>query len=369
MRRSILALLAMLFSANALADNSDIAAFNTAWLAYQEAAASDDADLEIETAALVLEAAKKLFPESDERLAVITHNYGIALSDGDRREDAVPVLKEAVRLGEAVYGEQGSNLIPMLADLADAEAAPFKPGAQVHKYKRALKIAEANFGRQSVEYADLAFRASRNVYLMSLSLNARKYMVEARDIYAALPVPATQNVGMADFYLGKMEFTDRDFRSSSKHLENALIGFDAPGDANQALRLLTRALLVQTYEHRGLTDEATQHCIAIGRESQFSPDQDYEPLFRVAPMYPVSMLRAGKSGIVDLEFTIDENGFVREPAVIAREINGKARKRSSDFDDAAMDAVKRFRYAPKFENGKAVKVAGVKTRISFKLEK
>lgn len=369
MRESILILLGILWSAGVLADNSDVAAFNTAWLAYEEAAASDNNELEIETAAQVLESAKKLFPESDKRLAVIAHNYGVALSDGGKREDAVPVLKEALRLAEISYGEQESNLIPILADLGDAQAAPFKPGAQVHKYKRALKIAAANFGKQSTEYANLAFRASRNVYQMSLSMSARKYMREARDIYAALPEPATQNVGMANFYLGKMEFTDQDYRDSSRYLESALDGFDAPGDANQTFRLLTRALLVQAYEHRGLTDEATQHCIAIGRESQFSPDQDYKPLFRVAPMYPTSMLRAGKSGHVDLEFTIDETGFVREPAVIAREINGKERKRSSDFDDAAMDAVKRFRYAPKFEDGEAVAVAGVKTRISFTIEK
>jgi len=368
MRESILVLLALLLSASVFADNGDVAAFNTAWLAYDEAAASDNNELKIETAGRVLELAKGLFPESDERLTIITHNYGVALSDSGKREDAVPVLKDAVRLGEVVYNENEVGLIPILADLADAEAAPFKPGAQVHKYKRALKIAEANFGKQSVEYADLAFRTSRNVYLMSLSLSARKYMTEARDVYAALPEPATMNVGMANFYLGKMEFTDRDYRNSSEYLESALAAFEGSGDANQALRLLTRALLVQTYEHRGLTEEATQHCVAIGRESQFSPDQDYEPLFRVAPMYPASMLRAGKTGQVDLEFTIDETGFVREPTIVARQVNGKDQSRRSDFDKAAKDAVERFRYAPRFEDGVAVAVAGVKTRISFALE-
>ena len=368
MRESILILLAILWSAGVLADNSDVATFNTAWLAYEEAAASDNDELEIETAAQVLESAKKLFPESDKRLAVITHNYGVALSDGGKREDAVPVLKEALRLAEVSYGEQGNYLIPVLADLGDAQAAPFKPGLQVHKYKRALKIAAANFGKQSKEYADLAFRASRNVYEMSLSLSARRYMIEARDIYAALAEPETQNIGIADFYLGKMEFTDRDYRNSSKHLESALVGFDAPGDTNQTFRLMTRALLVQAYEHRGLTDEATEHCVAIGRESQFSADQDYMPLFRVAPVYPRSMLVAGKTGLVDLEFSIDENGFVREPVIIAREVNGRESRRSSDFDEAAMDAVKRFRYAPKFEDGEAAAVAGVKTRITFELE-
>ena len=368
MGKCTLVLLSVLLSASAIADSSDVAAFNAAWQAYEEATTTDDSELKVETAGRVLDLGKHIFSDADEQLTVITHNYGVALSDDGKREDAVPVLKEAVRLGKTVYGDGEAGLIPILADLADAEAAPFRPGAQVHNYKRALKIAEAAFGKQSIEYADLAFRASRNVYLMSNSLNARKYMKEARDIYAALPEPATLNVGMSDFYLGKMEFTERDFRGSSKHLESALLGFEGPGEARQALRLMTRALLVQTYEHRGLTDQATEHCVAIGRESQFSPNQDYEPLFRVAPRYPTSMLRAGRSGQVDFEFTIDENGFVQDPVVIARQIGGRESTRANDFDKAAIDAVKRFRYAPKFEDGVAVAVAGVKTRISFTIE-
>lgn len=369
MHRTVLVLLATLLSASAYAENSDVAAFNEAWQAYEVATASDDAALETDAAARVLDGGKRIFTDSDEELTVITHNYGVALSDSGDREGAVPVLKEALRLGEIIYGEDGAGLIPILADLADAEAAPFKPGPQVSKYKRALKIADAQFGKQGVEYADLAFRASRNVYLMSLSMNARKYMIEARDIYAALPQPETLNVGMAHFYLGKMDFTKQRYRTSSEHLESALERFSGPEDTNRALRLLARALLVQTYEHRNLTEQATQHCVAIGRESQLSPDQDYLPIFRVAPMYPMSMLRAGKSGHVDLEFVIDENGFVQKPIVVARQVNGKERSRSSDFDKAAMDAVERFRYAPKFEDGEAVAVAGVKTRISFAIEK
>lgn len=369
MHKTILILLGTLLSASAYTGNSDVATFNEAWQAYEAATASDDAALETDAAARVLDAGKRIFTDSDEELTVITHNYGVALSDSGDREGAAPVLKEALRLGEIIYGEDGAGLIPILADLADAEAAPFKPGAQAYKYKRALKIAKAQFGKQGVEYADLAFRAARNVYLMSLSMNARKYMIEARDIYASLPEPLTQNVGMADFYLGKMEFTDRDYRDSSEYLESALESFSGPEDTNRALRLLVRALLVQAYEHRNLTEQATRHCVAIGRESQLSPDQDYLPIFRVAPMYPMSMLRAGKSGHVDLEFVIDENGFVQEPIVVARQVNGKEKSRSSDFDKAAENAVKRFRYAPKFEDGVAVPVDGVKTRISFELVK
>lgn len=367
-KNSVLILLTILLSANAYADDSDVATFNAAWQAYEAAAESDDAELRTETAARVVGAGKQIFKESDEQLAIITHNYGVALSDSGNRKDAVPILKEALRLGEIVYGKDGVGLISILADLADAEADVFRPGPQIRYYRRALKIVEEHFGKQGFQYADLAFRAARNVYTMSHSLQVDHYMREARDIYASLPEPATQNVGMAKFYLGKMEFTDQDFRHSSEHLESALSDFESPGDANQAMRLLTRALLVRVYEHRGLTDQATQHCVAIGRESQLSPDQDYLPLFRVPPSYPASMLRAGKSGNVDLAFTVDENGFVQDPVVVARKVNGKERSRPNDFDKAAIDAVKRFRYAPRFVDGEAVATAGVKTRISFTIE-
>jgi len=369
MRRSVLVLLAMLLSATSLADNSDVAAFNNAWQEYVAAEELDDTDLRVETAARVVEAGKRVFTEVDEQLTLVTHNYGVAISDSGDRKQATSVLKEALRLGELVYGGDDSRLIPILADLADAEAETFESATQLRHYRRALKIAKANFGQQSVEYADLAFRTSRNVYTMSRSPNAKRYMSDAREIYASLPEPKTQNVALADFYLGKMEFTERDYRHSSEYLESALTGFEAPGDANQALRLLTRALLVQAYEHRGLSDEATQHCVAIGRDSQISPNQDYEPIFRVAPMYPASMLRAGRSGYVDIEFTVDEHGFVREPAVIARKVSGKERTSSSAFDKVALDAVNAFRYAPKFVDGEAVAATGVKTRISFTIER
>ena len=368
MRNSVRLLLIIALSANAYSADNDVAAFNAAWQAYEAAAQSDDITLRAETAARVVGAGKQIFDESDEQLAIITHNYGVALSDSGNREDAVPVLVEALRLGEITYGKDGAGIIPILADLADAAAKPLEPEPQLRHYKKALKITKMNFGGDSVEYADLAFRAARNVYQMSRSLRARKHMLEAREIYAGLPEPATLNIGMADFYRGKMEFTDRDFRHSSEYLESALTGFEGAGGANQAFRLLTRALLVQTYEQRGLTEQATQHCVAIGRESQLSPDQDYLPLFRVPPLYPVSMLRARKSGNVDLAFTVDENGFVQDPVVVARKVNGKERSRPSDFDKAAIDAVKRFRYAPKFVDGEAVATTGVKTRISFALE-
>ena len=59
---------------------------------------------------------------------------------------------------------------------------------------------------------------------------------------------------------------------------------------------------------------------------------------------------------------------MQDPVVVTRKVNGKKRSRPSDFDKAAIDAVKRFRYAPRFVDGEAVATEDVKTRISFALE-
>ncbi|MDJ0759310.1 MAG: TonB family protein [Woeseiaceae bacterium] len=368
MREIVLVLVLFLLPATAWSDNSDIAAFNKAWQEYVAAEQSGDAGLRVETAARAAEAGKRIFTTSDEQLALVVQNYGVALSDSGDRENAVPVLEEALELGQAYYGVDGAGLIPILADLADAKARNFSPGPQFRLYKRALKIAEQSFGPNSVEFADLAFRASRNVYSMSLSDTAQKYMSDARDIYLSLPEPKTQNAALADYYLGKMEFSDQKYKKSSEYLERALTGLEEPGEANQALRLLTRGLLVQVYERRGLRDKATPHCIAIGRESQLAPDQELAPIVRVAPRYPSSMLRSGNQGAVDIEFTVDESGFVKDPVVLGRTVNGREKKGRSDFDEAALDAVKEFRYAPKFVDGEPVASTGMKTRITFKLE-
>ncbi|MEM9690584.1 MAG: TonB family protein [Pseudomonadota bacterium] len=368
MRHSALILIGLLLLTPARA--SDVDTFKAAWSAYDAAMQTDDTQQRVDAARAVVDAGKVIFEESDERLTTITHNYGIALANHGDKEQAAKAYKEALRLGEIAFGKQSGKLIVILSDLADSKAEVYSPAAQMKHYRRALKIAEAEFGKQSIEYADLAFRRSHNVYTMSRSTAAQKDMKVAREIYASLPEPRTQNVALSDYFLGRMEFSAYNYRRSSEHLELALDGFSGPDDSSQkqALRLMTRALLVQTYESRGLSEDATEHCIAIGRDTQFSPDQDYAPIFRIAPVYPASMLSAGKMGYVDLEFTVTESGFVEDVTIINRVVDGKPKERRSDFDKAALDAVQKFRYAPRFVDGKAVASSGVQTRISFKIE-
>jgi protein TonB len=80
-----------------------------------------------------------------------------------------------------------------------------------------------------------------------------------------------------------------------------------------------------------------------------------------SPQYPATAQAQRIAGSVTLEFTVDTNGETRDVHVIEATPPGV-------FDEAAITAVKHWRYAPLLVDGAAVEVP-VKTRIRFELPK
>ncbi len=91
-------------------------------------------------------------------------------------------------------------------------------------------------------------------------------------------------------------------------------------------------------------------------------DGEYLPILKVAPTYPRRALARGIEGYVLVEFTVTRAGNVIDPRVIEAQPPGM-------FEQAALDAVKKFKYKPKVVNGDAIDVAGVRNLIRFELER
>ncbi|MDX1811304.1 MAG: TonB family protein [Gammaproteobacteria bacterium] len=72
------------------------------------------------------------------------------------------------------------------------------------------------------------------------------------------------------------------------------------------------------------------------------------PLVRIPPNYPIAAKRRKLSGKVIVEFTINEQGLVEEPHVIEATPKGI-------FNNSALQAILRWKFKPKIENGKTVK--------------
>ena len=91
-------------------------------------------------------------------------------------------------------------------------------------------------------------------------------------------------------------------------------------------------------------------------------DTEAVPVVRVEPIYPHIAAQKNIEGWVLLEFDIGPQGNVLNPKVLeAQPVRV--------FDDAAVNAVKKWKYKPQVKNGKPLVTRGIQVRLTFKLEK
>jgi protein TonB len=89
-------------------------------------------------------------------------------------------------------------------------------------------------------------------------------------------------------------------------------------------------------------------------------DRDVVPLVRVEPQYPMSAKQRGVEGWVELMFTITAVGTVTDIKVTAS-------RPGTVFNSAAIQAVSKWKYNPRVEDGVALERPGVRQRIKFQL--
>ncbi|WP_404399988.1 energy transducer TonB [Idiomarina seosinensis] len=106
-------------------------------------------------------------------------------------------------------------------------------------------------------------------------------------------------------------------------------------------------------------DMASNADIGTGTSLQAS-DGEYLPIVKVQAAYPRRALQRGIEGYVVVEFTVTKQGSVRNPSVIEAEPGGV-------FEQAALDAVLKFKYKPRVIDGEPVEVEGVRNRMTFEM--
>jgi protein TonB len=91
-------------------------------------------------------------------------------------------------------------------------------------------------------------------------------------------------------------------------------------------------------------------------------DRDALPVVRIDPDYPPRALRGEIEGWVEVQFSVTSSGAVRDIVVVDS-------SPKNVFDAAALEAVARWRYNPKVEDGIPVERIGLRTLIRFELER
>ena len=90
-------------------------------------------------------------------------------------------------------------------------------------------------------------------------------------------------------------------------------------------------------------------------------DNEVVPLVRIPPKYPRVASRRGIEGVVTVTFIITKDGRVRDPKVIKAEP-------ASVFNDAALRAILKWKFKPKYVDGQAVERQATQ-EIEFKLSR
>lgn len=88
-------------------------------------------------------------------------------------------------------------------------------------------------------------------------------------------------------------------------------------------------------------------------------DGDAIPLVRIQPEFPEQALKRGIEGRVLVEFDVSAAGTVENARIVAFEPNAV-------FNDAALRAVRQWRYNPKVVNGRTVRQTGLRIAIPFR---
>lgn len=187
---------------------------------------------------------------------------------------------------------------------------------------------------------------------------ARRHINKAYDLYLSVYGDNHITTGDALFWQAKINTGFKKYSRAAERYEKVLEIYTRELPQGHDKILQVHAFLVAIYENLGEKENATKHCIAVATERPEDFDREINPLYKIAPTYPMSALRSRREGYIIAEFTVDELGQV----IDIKTLEGKNVR---VFEKNAHEAVAKFRYAPSIRDGKRIKTIGVKNKITF----
>jgi TonB family protein len=327
-----------------------------------------------------------LLHQAQQAGTLTTEQLGKWRADIGRRAEDVKVTRLATLIEDRIH--EGKLIDPddsaksyMAQLLAAAPANPTSQhtlhdlgGAYLHKAREAALaknsaeeerwLSEARGAGMKAADISAFQRDLTNARLRALQAESERNLQAARERMrdGRLTDPAQDS---AAFYLAQLQTSDpsnagladasRDL--AAKLLERArgalTAGKPADADLAQAKRWGADAKDLQALQQQ-----------AAGKNAGPDPASLASSLKRLRttpPEYPAGALAQHVGGTVTVQFTVDVNGEPRDIHVIEATPPGV-------FDRAALNAIKRWRYAPMIVNGAAVEVP-VKTLLRFELPK
>lgn len=307
--------------------------------------------------ALIMGEAK--FAKGSENALNLRFNVANMLVKNRQFSEAYEQYQQVEEGLEALFGKDSSQVFDVRLSMyfAGTKSGPQRRGSATPDYSKKAQSLGRRLVKQAKALAEEQPELAANYYYQVIStlqkagksvMKMRRMASFAEDTEGLLIAKYGESdlrVLETRYYLGKLYKSDRKFNTASEKLESVVSIIDDAIDYTHPWELSAHAQLVDIYETIGKSEKATEHCLAIGQMTPWDDNLiEPTPLFRVDPKYPMSYARARKNGSVKIKFDISEYGFVINPEVI--DIKGGER-----FAESSLEALKQWRYAPKFVDG------------------
>ncbi|MGS2721037.1 TonB family protein [Paraglaciecola aestuariivivens] len=356
----------------AVAANAMAASFSQV---YQDYLASQQTQNTTQTLALAKQAAElgqQKFGETTINSINLQYNLAAAYAAAKQHQLAFETMHKVTAGFKAHYGEHSEQLLGAL--LEQIGYFPSTLGSNISKQKQQLKpiakqaveVTEALAKRSSKKAPFYYYQLSKAITQHPVVFHVRRDAIKATELaYSGL----LASIGNNDLRTLEMQFTLATIKTGLKKTnqaidlyENLISTIEAQLDTSHPYELSARSRLVQLYEAKGQSEKATEHCIQIGQMTPWQDELEPMPLYRIEPKYPMSAARNSREGYAKMSFSIDEMGFVKD--ITLQEVKG-----GKDFGKVSIQALEKWRYAPRFENGKAIKAKNLEVQLDFKLSK
>lgn len=319
-----------------------------------------------------LELGKEKFGENSQNVTNLMYSLANMYAATRKHSDAYKLMRSVIdRMGQE-YGEQSTALLPAYIDqlnhISRSSLSPY--GIEKQRFRgytnRAIELTEKAISEDPEAEALYLYQLSiplmgGNVYLME-PYKARSYIKRAEQALTTKYGDRDVRTLTARFHVANLDISKKRYQDAAQKLESIVSIVDDALEVSHPYELAAHAKLVQLYEKMDQSDKATEHCMAIGRMTPWQDDIEPTPLYRMSPDYPSEYVRQGKEGWVRFEFDISPQGFVKDLALIES-------KGGKKFVREAKKALENWRYAPKFEEGKAVTAKARRVQLDFKMSK
>jgi len=353
---SLAILMILSFNTNAKPEETLNSQFKTAYYSYQDAVKSNDEDAQFKYAKEAYQLGNKFYGETN----INTANLALILAqqhlNKKQKKQATPLLLNTLNIFKSEYGNNAIELSKIYILLG--QSLPHsKRKKSIDYYLKALDIAEDL--EKEHPYFNAEIQLEAGIALLRQGSRKSNAILTAQKFFTENLPKNDKRVVNSNFYAGKYNAARQKYNKAIENWQANLPVFESLEGATHPLELNTHAFLINALENVGKSDEATKHCIAIGSMTPWNDSQEQRPLFRANPKYPISDARRRKEGWVKIGFTISDFGTVTETKILDSQ-GGRG------FEKSSLAALEKWRYAPKFEDGKPIE-AYTTVQLDFKM--